>query len=293
MSVIKHEVSVETITPEMAAEWLSKNTFENQRKTLGKHIKFLTETIRQGQFDTGSPIRFAVHNQTNWLVDGQHRLSAIIASGISSIACVVIKTHCQEERDVAELYARIDRGRGRSLVDALRGLGLTNSGVLSHSQINWLGAALTLIAVGLRGHVNGSDYESRSPEFRAKLISEWEQCGQQFFAATDGSSDGRLFTRREVVAVGLITFADAHEMALQFWRGAAMDDGLSANDPRKHLLRILRTVPPTANGAGMLAHSVAACWNAWQRGDEMKIVRVADVRAPIKLLGTRYAKRND
>ena len=293
MSVIKHEVSVETITPEIAAEWLSKNTFENQRKTLGKHIKFLTETIRQGQFDTGSPIRFAVYNQIHWLVDGQHRLSAIIASGIPSIACVVIKTHCQEERDVAELYARIDRGRGRSLVDALRGLGLTNSGVLNHTQINWLGAALTLISVGLRGHVNGSDYESRSPEFRAKLISEWEQYGQQFFAATDGSSDGRLFTRREVVAVGLITLADAHEMAMQFWRGAAMDDGLSANDPRKHLLRILRTVAPTANGAGMLAHSVATCWNAWQRGDEMKIVRVADVRAPIKLLGTRYAKRND
>lgn len=293
MSIIKHEVSVETITPEMAAEWLSRNTFENQRKALARHVKFLTETIRQGQFDTGAPIRFAVHNNTYWLVDGQHRLSAIIASGIPSIACVVIKTHCQEEQDVAELYARIDRGRGRSLVDALRGLGLTNSGVLSHSQINWLGAALTLISIDLRGQVSGANYEARSPEFRAKLISEWEHLGQQFFAATDGSSDGRLFNRREVIAVGLITFADAHEMALQFWRGAAMDDGLSSTDPRKHLLRVLRTALPAANGVGMLAHSVAVCWNAWQRGDEMKIVRVADVRAPIKLLGTRYAKRND
>jgi hypothetical protein len=293
VSVIKHEVSVETITPEIAAEWLSKNTFENQRKVLGRHVKFLTETIRQGQFDTGSPIRFAVHNNTNWLVDGQHRLSAIIASGIPSIECVVIKTHCQEQQDVAELYARIDRGRGRSLVDALRGLGLTNSGVLNRTQINLLGAALTLISIDLRGHINGADYESRSPEFRAKLISEWEQEGRQFFSTTDGSPDGRLFNRREVIAIGLITFADAHEMALQFWRGAAMDDGLSATDPRKHLLRIIRTVPIASNGIGMLAHSVAVCWNAWQRGDEMKIVRVADVRAPVKLLGTRYAKRND
>ena len=226
MSVIKHEVSVETITPELAAEWLSKNTFENQRKALRKHIKFLAETIKQGQFDTGSPIRFAVHNQNVWLVDGQHRLSAIIASGIPSISCVVIRTHCQEERDVAEIYARIDRGRGRSLVDALRGLGLASSTTLNHAQINWLGAALPLIAIDMRGHLNGSDYESRSPEFRAKLISEWEHHGKQFFNATDGSSDGRLFNRREVIAIGLITFADAYEMATQFWRGAAMDDGL-------------------------------------------------------------------
>lgn len=289
---LKHDISVENISPEKAAEWLAHKNFSGQRAVHERHINFLAETIRQQQFDGGSPIRIAVCGQNEWIVDGQHRLSAIISSGIS-VDCVVVRTHCPTPQQVAELYARIDRGRGRSINDALRGLGLVSSTSLNQTQINLLGTATPLIAAELSGHLTGSHYTSRSPEFRAKLIEAWEPYAAMFFAATDGATEGRLFSRREVMAIGLITFADAQEMAQQFWRGAAMDDGLSLTDPRKHLLKIMRSTKPTSNGVGLLAHSVAVCWNAWQRGDQMKLVRVIDARAPIKLLGTRYAKRTD
>lgn len=287
---MKHTAGIEIVTPEQARVYLANNNFGGQRALNRLHVAFLTEALRKNQFDAGAPIRFAQNDGRWWLVDGQHRLS-MISEADTPVEMVVIRTICETAQDVADLYARIDRGRGRSITDALRALGVYSQSALSPTQMAILAATVPVLAGNLYGHVSGSSYASKSAEARAEIMDKWLDAAALFFAAIEGGPHGRLFNRREVTAVGLVTFADAQHAALEFWRGAAMDDGLQAHDPRKQLLLFMMRTKPSSSGIGVLAHGVAACWNAWHRGDQLKIVKVMDASAPVRLAGTRYAKR--
>lgn len=68
---------LEKITPKQAAEYLSKNT--HNRPKVERQISLLAGHMERGtfQFD-GSPVRFSV---SGVLLDGQHRLSAVVRSG--------------------------------------------------------------------------------------------------------------------------------------------------------------------------------------------------------------------
>tara|TARA_R110000764_G_C10946248_1_gene376694 strand:+ start:163 stop:954 length:792 start_codon:yes stop_codon:yes gene_type:complete len=71
------KTEVRDITPEIAKEMLKRN--HRNRKVSESHVNFLTTEMVNGQwlFD-GQPIRFAEGGR---LLDGQHRLSAIVKSG--------------------------------------------------------------------------------------------------------------------------------------------------------------------------------------------------------------------
>lgn len=68
----------EVITPEIAAEYLKRNTFN--RPLIKRAVQIYADTIRKGQWLlTSQGISF---NNNGELIDGQHRLTAIIEAGI-------------------------------------------------------------------------------------------------------------------------------------------------------------------------------------------------------------------
>lgn len=89
-----HGVSmwVQTITPETALEWLTVN--ENNRSLKIAHAASLARDIVAGRWHlNGAPIRFVNGEPPapSWqLVDGQHRLTAIMDSGVSVESAVVV-----------------------------------------------------------------------------------------------------------------------------------------------------------------------------------------------------------
>ena len=67
-------VNQETITPELAAEFLKKN--KSNRPLSSKHVIALAGSIERGEWMfTGESIKFS---ESDTLLDGQHRLSAIV-----------------------------------------------------------------------------------------------------------------------------------------------------------------------------------------------------------------------
>ena len=69
-----------TITPVMADYWLTKNNVDNRNLRHG-WINYLTDEIKSGNWHvTHQGIAFDVNNR---LLDGQHRLYAVVNSGIS------------------------------------------------------------------------------------------------------------------------------------------------------------------------------------------------------------------
>lgn len=101
-------IHVMTVTPDKAREWLSRNI--GNRPAYPSHVAKLEQQIKDGRWRmTGDPIRFSTSGK---LIDGQHRLQAILNSGIS-VQCVVMHDLNDDIFDV------LDSGKVRSKTDVL------------------------------------------------------------------------------------------------------------------------------------------------------------------------------
>lgn len=102
-------VSIETITPERAAEMLARNYASN--RTISKaHVHELADSMRAGSFDSMNGQTIVVGTDGT-LYDGQHRLSAIVETGIGFEFIVF------EADDAEEAYKTIDMGKKRKASD--------------------------------------------------------------------------------------------------------------------------------------------------------------------------------
>jgi hypothetical protein len=102
MSDSKAEVM--TITPKLAGDWLA-NRFERVRKIDPGHVAHLAEEIRRGRWESGRST--IVLGTDRKLIDGAHRLSAVIESDVS-IETLVIQIDAVPD---AEVLKRKHRGR--------------------------------------------------------------------------------------------------------------------------------------------------------------------------------------
>jgi hypothetical protein len=123
--------SDEWITPEIAASLLEKN--HNNRTLNDACVERYCNLIRSNDFFYGGgTIKIDI---TGRLIDGQHRLAAIVASGIAQRLCVQRGLH-------PDTQAVIDTGRKRSAADWLHILGFKDQ--------NALAAAVRLVATYYR-----------------------------------------------------------------------------------------------------------------------------------------------
>lgn len=109
-------VGFETITPALATEWIKLN--DNIRSPNKHHVSTLARDMREGRWQlTGEAICFTTDGQ---LVNGQHRLLAIIKSN-TSITTLVVRGVTQEA------VVAMDRGRTRSHGHNLTALGVKHA----------------------------------------------------------------------------------------------------------------------------------------------------------------------
>lgn len=102
------KTKLKTITPEIAAEMLSRN--KNNRKMNEKHILSLIKEIQEGRWKiNGDNIRL---NTCGNIIDGQHRLHAVVRSGIT------IQTWVMDGLS-NDVFDTIDVGKRRSSGDTL------------------------------------------------------------------------------------------------------------------------------------------------------------------------------
>tara|TARA_B110000908_G_scaffold100108_1_gene118158 strand:+ start:2451 stop:3308 length:858 start_codon:yes stop_codon:yes gene_type:complete len=108
------------ITPQVAQKYLSHNT--QNRKESPRNVNFLVDQMKKGLFlENGESIVFDVNNN---LTDGQHRLMAILKSGIPY--------HIPVVRGVQKnTMATYDTGKNRSSIDILNLNGFKNATNLS------------------------------------------------------------------------------------------------------------------------------------------------------------------
>ena len=104
-------LELETISPALAEIYLARNMEKNRHKRNTK-IRTYAQDMKTGHWEIDTPDNIISFNVNGELVNGQHRLEAIIESGTSVDRWVW--------RDVPETVHMFDRGTPRSTSDTLQ-----------------------------------------------------------------------------------------------------------------------------------------------------------------------------
>lgn len=289
-SIPKSEVVI--VTPELAEEWLAHANYDRQRRRAEWHVKRLANEMTLGRFMAGTQIHFVVLNGEHKLVNGQHTLSGIARSGVP-VALTILTSHVQTEDEIGEIYGRHDRHRGRTPHDAFLGMKLADELELEEREVNSLGAAVKYIEHGFRRVSVTRAPESASLDWLAHRMRAWAPHAREYF---DCVRDARTsmkaaFRRAPVIAVGLATFASerCHDKATEFWTGAANDDMLSKNDPRRVLNQFLAGNSSGHGDPVIYMRNVAATWNKFYENGELTFLRPGDGgKYGVTIRGTGY-----
>jgi|DEB0MinimDraft_6_1074348.scaffolds.fasta_scaffold00040_26 hypothetical protein len=115
----KEDITVEVIDAKKAKEYLDKNIYHNRRISPHSLLQYSTMMQKKQWIPNGDTVKFDVDGK---LIDGQHRLSAVLKTGVPMETIVV--------RNLPrEAFNTLDFGKKRSAGDVLctRGLSYTQN----------------------------------------------------------------------------------------------------------------------------------------------------------------------
>jgi len=293
------DIKYVTITPEMAIELL-QNGFDRQRNLRPGVVAMYAQAIRRNTWDSNSIIRIAVVDNEDYLIDGQHRLNAVVKAGIPQ-AFIVQRQQMKDLAEVARIYTMIDKSLARSVADDLKALGFADRFDITPDQARRLAAAVALIATNFRK----PDQKAVHPDDRIRMMEEYLSAYHKYIrmiAGVDRVMKPRMY-RSATLGVALVTCrysAAKYPNVAAFWAGVARDDGITADDPRKYCNRHLMYVGMIGGGASgenFIKHQtpavssrlVAGYFNAYIEERGMKqAIKVLDPYKPIIILGSPF-----
>jgi hypothetical protein len=121
------KVIVETVTPEKAAKYLEGN-YASNRNIRPKAVSVYADAMRRGEWRlTGDSIKFS---EDGTLIDGQHRLAAIIEAGVSVEMVVVFGLSF-------DVFPMLDQGVKRTNGDIFHIKNIPNACLVSAAMV-WL-----------------------------------------------------------------------------------------------------------------------------------------------------------
>lgn len=243
------------ITPALAKVWLGHNI--RNRSLRVDYVNDLAGRIERGEWEmTGEAIKFSVNGA---LLDGQHRLSAIVKSGVT-VPMMVMRGIAESAQD------HMDTNRARTAADMLGLHGYANTSTL---------AAAARLALGVE---SGSSDPGKNPVTHAKV--------KRFVEENPSMIDSVEFTRGlarktdcppSVVAYThwRLSQIDAIE-ASNFWFSAAEKIGLSAGDP---VIALTNRFAESRRNREQLSKRVYLsliyrAWNARRVGKTLTMIRV-------------------
>lgn len=251
----KPSASVVFVTPDMAERWLESNT--RNRKLNERTVKTYARDMGSGAWLlTGEGIKFSTEGV---LLDGQHRLAAIVQTGVTVPMFVM--------RGVsADAQAVMDTGRKRTSSDDLSIRGEQNSSML---------AATIKLALGVESnapdpnkyeptHTEIRDFLSAHPEIRAAV-----EFIKPLVRRTDCPPAVAAYTYWVLAKIDLF-------QAANFWVAAAEKVGLKPGDP---VIALTNRFAETRRNRQTLPKLVYLsliyrAWNARRKGQEMRMIRV-------------------
>lgn len=250
---MKPSASVVVVTPEIASRWLAKNA--KNRNIRSSVVAAYARDMAGGNWQlTGEAVKF---DRSGNLIDGQHRLMAVVRAGVS-VPLFIVRGLSAEAQDV------MDSGAKRQAADALHLNGHKNASVV---------AACARLALALSkgpGAVKNAWTNSE--------IAEWVDANPGVEEAAANATNLRkvIDLSPSVIALTWLTFSEINaDDCAEFWSSIANNSTEGPGDPRNTLIR--RVAAARRSGERLTQPTqvmfVTRAWNAWRKGAELHILR--------------------
>lgn len=249
-----------TVDPKLAEQWLGRNdSNRNQRPSV---IARYTRDMRNGRWgQSGDSVKFDWNGR---LIDGQHRLRAIIDSGVTA-RTLVVKGLDPEVQDVLDVTAK------RSAADALKFNGVEHERDMC--------AATARIAMASEGGLLRTALSAAKADLTNAEIVAWvlEHPDVQGAARLSRESYRDIGCTPSVLAyvVWRLRHVDALK-ADEFVRSMAEFRTSGDSDPRRTVLTTIRRAHDERRRLEDAAqvYMLFKAWNAWRDGKPMKGIRL-------------------
>jgi hypothetical protein len=256
---------IEEISPEVAKLILSQYNTDN-RKESKAHVNFLAEQMADGQWreDAYDPIKFSVSGR---LLDGQHRLSAVVQSGKTFKFLVI--------RDLSDdIFETLDTGKMRSAADVLKIAGIDNyvkMSALARAIINHRRGAMNSVIEGTGGNRSASTSNKEILSFvRENDLTEYVIFGRARYC------DSRILNEKEWALLYYLFSAksesEAEDFLVTLSKGVELKLGSPQHTLRQKLEQNMMSAGTRLNPRAKLFYIVRA-WNAYRKGEEIKIFK--------------------
>lgn len=279
-----------SVTPAMARQMLAENNYDRQRPARAPHVAFLADEMRRGNFLGGSQIAFARLNGRLILVNGQHRMTAQVASN-ATVEYQVLIQDAHDAEDVSRYYYRQDRGqRVRSDSEVLAAVGVAQTYGLTATIARSVFQAAPLIENRFRRPSIHEDPTLRNDDLRLEACRPWWEVAEayQYIIKAAPRLAFKKLVSSQALAVALVTLKHQPAKARAFWEGIAKDDGLHRGDARKALLIDFGNREWARNSSdGAIATSLA--WNAYFADRTLSWIKFGS--GPVRIAGTPYDGR--
>jgi len=256
-----------TITPAMASAWLADNHFDNRRLD-DRNVDKISRDIKADRwvFD-GNAIRF---DKNGDIIDGQHRLWAIVMSG-KPVSSLVIRNLDNEAK------MTIDSGKARGNADFLHFKGYTNTTVL---------ASVCRLSIGYKENegdlwkwAQGTSSKRLTPQELLHEASNNKKI-EEAVKATQSLKFSRKILSPATVAFCYYLFSSVSKNPVvvdKFFSAFETGDNLTIDSPILSLRNVftIRDIDLKERHGGnkAMAYRVALvikAWNAWKDNKQIK-----------------------
>lgn len=283
-----------SIAPGLSAQILEETNWQGQRPIRTQRMMERLRWITSGSWDPAcSIISFAeTPDGKLYLVNGQHRLTAIHASARNVRTKVEFIKAC-DMNHVRRIYASFDMpDGGRTDSELLDAVGVASALGLPRKIVTALFKALPIIRNDMDPVPNRNNLsQSRSRSGRLNDLPEWA-AESRIYAGIVDHADAWLqkkLLRQQCMAVALYTLRHAPGLAKEFWCGVADNDGLRKTDPRARLIADFTSRSLSDGSLRQGVQRATLAWNAFVEGRELRIIKCID-GAPIRIAKTPLAK---
>lgn len=247
----------EMISPEVAEKMLAKNT--RNRNKRDKHVKSLARDMASGNWqENADAIRISPSGE---VVDGQHRLYAIIESGVTLPLFIARNVNMRAQ-------TTIDVGAKRTFADHLKMMGESNNNVLA--------AAVRALCL----HNTGRGYSSRgnfTPTITELLgVLEANPGIRESVRVAGKKSPGLEFSNSVLAFTHYILSSIDAEDAEYFFTHAMTGTDLTENSPIYRLRQVSLDKQRNNPAADMWTFAIPIIFKAWNKfrdGEECSALR--------------------
>jgi len=253
-----------TISPQFAQELLELNT--NNRPVRTSSVRQISETIKEGKWiENGDSIRIS---KSGVLIDGQHRLEAIIQAGMPIAQDVAVGLDDQA-------FAVIDTGRRRSKADTISVMGLKNASILAN-------AIDLLYAYRVNKDIHIMNRKVQSNEDIVQYIDQLRASGELEFIEELVSQSSIKNKRLKAFSPALWAVIDFilkginTEQADYFIHSVVTGDGVSSRDKTSPMFLLRNKLIETVTNGKIqfrLNYKLALVFKAWNAFREGKVMK--------------------